>query len=104
MSFRPRSGEWLILPVYQIFGGEELSAQSPPVQERSSSPFLLLRSEEVERLGLKDGGRVHLEVGGLHMDLPIQSQSDFPRGAAGCSIISRCRRLALPAWGRVMAE
>lgn len=104
MSFRPRSGEWLILPVYQIFGGEELSAQSPPVQERSSSPFLLLRSEEVERLGLKDGERVHLEVGGLHMDLPIQSQSDFPRGAAGCSIISHCRRLALPAWGRVMAE
>lgn len=103
-SFQSRDGEWLILPLHQIFGGEELSAQSPPIQERAPSPVLLLRSEEVERLGCKDGDRIQLEVDGMRVNVPVRSQPEFPRGVAACSLIGDCRRLPLPAWGRVRRE
>jgi NADH-quinone oxidoreductase subunit G len=103
-SIRPPKDQWLILPVPQIFGGEELSAHSPPVQERAASPFLLLRSEDASRLGVQDGDRVCVEVGGLRLQVPIQSRPDFPQGAAGCSMLSQYRKLMLPAWGKVMVD
>jgi NADH-quinone oxidoreductase subunit G len=102
MPFFPREHEWLILPLYQIFGSEELSALSLPIQERASSPFLVIRSDGGERLGLKEGDSVELAVKEVRVGLPIHFQSEFPQGAIGYSMLSPCRWLPLPAWGQLI--
>jgi len=99
--FCPRDDQWLFLPLYQIFSSEELSAQSSPIQERTGSPLLLLRTDEMEELGIKEGDHIDMTVAGLHCRLPVQSQADFPKRTVGCSMVSPCRGLSLPAWGHI---
>src|SRR5882724_5845165 len=38
-AFQPRDDEWLILPLYHIFGSEELSILAPGIAERAPQPY-----------------------------------------------------------------
>ena len=69
-----------LLPLYSIFGSDELSGFSPPIIERSSGPQLLLNPGEVQRLGLTVGGGV--KSPGLG-SFEVCVSSEMPRGYAG---------------------
>jgi NADH-quinone oxidoreductase subunit G len=45
-SFRQRSGEWLLVPLFHIFGSEELTQHAPAVAELLPRPYVALNSEE----------------------------------------------------------
>ncbi|HEX2976594.1 MAG TPA: molybdopterin-dependent oxidoreductase, partial [Bacteroidales bacterium] len=42
--------EWLILPVYQIFGSEEMSSMAPAVAERIAEPFVLVNEKDADSI------------------------------------------------------
>lgn len=54
--------EWLILPVHQIFGSEELSSMAPAVAERIEKPFLLVNEKDLITLSKSEGEMMTLTL------------------------------------------
>ncbi|MDQ3829626.1 MAG: NADH-quinone oxidoreductase subunit NuoG, partial [Candidatus Tectomicrobia bacterium] len=59
-AFSRRQGAWLVVPLYHIFGTEELSVLSPAVAERIPSPFLALSRDDAAGLHISPGDAVEL--------------------------------------------
>jgi len=51
-AFQPGNGEWLVVPLYHIYGSEELSSLSPPVAELILEPYLAMSPADAGLLGL----------------------------------------------------
>jgi NADH-quinone oxidoreductase subunit G len=101
-AFRPRAGEWLIAPLYHLFGSEELSVLSRAIAERVPSPYLALNPEDAVAIKVGPGQVVALAVAGAEYRLPVQLRPDLPRGLAGLPAgLPALIGIALPAWGRI---
>ena len=51
----PTEGQFLVTPIYHVFGSDELSSQSWPIAERSSAPVARLNPVDAQRLNIEDG-------------------------------------------------
>jgi hypothetical protein len=51
-AFQAGEEGWLLVPLYHIYGSEELSSQSPPVTELIPEPYLALNPADAGALGL----------------------------------------------------
>src|SRR5215510_1753917 len=101
-TFRPRDDEWLVTPLYHIFGSEELSALSPGVAERAPQPYLALNPDDAGALRVSEGEEVELVLDGAVYRLPVRIHPSLPRDVAG--LPGGLRELpwaALPGWGRI---
>jgi NADH-quinone oxidoreductase subunit G len=49
-----------LVPAYQIFGSDELSARSAPIQQRMTDAYVSIAPEEASKLSLQQGDRVSL--------------------------------------------
>jgi NADH-quinone oxidoreductase subunit G len=78
--------ELLIIPVYQIFGGEELSSLSPAIAQRIQRPFLFLNQEDAERLSIKDDEQVQLEVLESNFKIKVKIEKNLMQGTAGLPV------------------
>jgi NADH-quinone oxidoreductase subunit G len=93
-AFEPRAEEWLVVPLYYIFGSEELSRESPAIAELSPRPYIALNADDAARVSAKPGE--NLEV--LGQRLPLRVDASLPRGVAGMLAPAG---LMLPAWSRI---
>ena len=82
-AFQPKKEEWLVLPVYHIFGSEELSGKSPAVNERAPQPYLSLNAAEAARMNTETGKIVEINLNNRKYQLPVHIQKDLPDGVAG---------------------
>jgi NADH-quinone oxidoreductase subunit G len=97
-AFQAHSGEWLLLPLQQIFGSDETSAWSPPIMQRILPPFVALHPDDAAALGCGNGDVVELQVAGVVMQLPLQLRPDIARGVAGVpAALPPLAGVALPA-------
>lgn len=93
-SFQPRSGEWLIVPLFHIFGSEELTHRAPAVAQLFAEPYVALNCEDARALGS--------EVELLGRTFPVKAVSSLPRGIAGLpSGLPFMEGLDLPLWAKV---
>ncbi|HEY3396503.1 MAG TPA: NADH-quinone oxidoreductase subunit NuoG [Armatimonadota bacterium] len=100
--FAPRPGEWLVIPLYHIFGTEELSQQAPAIAELTPAPYLGLNPNDARALPVAEGDLVELEVGGLTLQYPARLLNSLPAGLAGFPVgLPGMPGLDLPEWGRV---
>jgi len=100
--FRRREEELLIVPLYHVFGSEELSMASPDLAERASRPHLALNPEDAERVAVKDGEVVGLALPGGVYKIPVNVRSDLPAGVGALPAgLPGLQGIDLPAWGRV---
>ena len=104
-AFAKRGGDWLIVPLYEIFGSEELSRLAPAVAERVPRPYLALNTDDAARLHIAEGAMVAVTLAGEVSHLPIRVRAALPAGVAGmvaglCGSISNL----LPAWGTLTIE
>jgi NADH-quinone oxidoreductase subunit G len=100
--FVPRDGEWLLLPLHQIFGSEELSREAPAVAQLAAPAVLSLRPEDASALGLAQGATAELRIGALALRLPVALRPELPAGTAGLPAgIPPVAGLPLPAFGRI---
>jgi NADH-quinone oxidoreductase subunit G len=80
------TGEGLrVLPIYHIFGSEELSARSSAVAERMPANQAALNARELARLGLQAGQSLRLSWNGSALNLPVQLNDSLPDGGIGLS-------------------
>lgn len=101
-AFRRREGEWLVTPLYHIFGSEELSAMSPGVVERSPRPYLALNPDDAAARRVSEGEEVELVLDGAVYRLRVRFHPALPRGVAGLPAgLPELPWAALPGWGRI---
>jgi len=78
--------EWLIVPVYQIFGSEELSSAGFAIAQRIHEPFLYINQKDAEVLSIKDGEVILLEVPGNILRIKAKIEKSIMQGIAGLSV------------------
>jgi NADH-quinone oxidoreductase subunit G len=98
-AFSPRSDELLIIPLYHIFGSEELSILSPEIAQMSPQPYLGLNREDMNSLRINDGEEVELTLNKTLLRLPVKPVSTLPSGIAGLPVgLPGLKGIFLPAW------
>ncbi len=100
--FQPRAGEWLLLPLYHIFGSEALSRQAEPIAQRSPRPYLALCPQDAEAQDIVAGDEVQVELQGNVYRLATSIHPALVPGTAGLPVgLIGLEDVILPAWGVV---
>ena len=98
-SFIPREEEWLVLPLYHIFGSDELSALSPAVAERVPKPYIALNSNDALKAGIVEGNLVEVLFNGHQHKFPVKLNTGLPAGTAGLPKgLKETKGLHFPFW------
>ena len=97
-AFRPRSGTWLALPYYALFGSDALSAAAEALSSRISAPALFLHPLDAEPLHRAAGERLVVRFDRNEIALPLATDSSVPRGAVGIAQWGGVCTPGLPAW------
>jgi NADH-quinone oxidoreductase subunit G len=98
-SFEARSDEWLLVPLYHIFGSEELSRLAPAIAQLAPKPYLAVNSEDAKRLQVQAGDQVEVNLAGTAHRFPVTIRPDLPKGIAGLPAgLVPLEGAALPAW------
>ncbi|XKE45674.1 NADH-quinone oxidoreductase subunit NuoG [Halomonas organivorans] len=98
--FVRRDGEWLVVVLPRLFGGEETSRRSPLIAERASAPVLALAPEDVEEMGLAEGATLELVASTGRVSLPLSCRAGLARGLVGVPA-GVAPGLATGQWGRL---
>jgi len=77
--------ELLLIPVYKIFGSEELSGISQSVLKRIPEPFVLLNQNDAGENQLKDGDPVLIEMLDKQLQVKVKIENSVVKGMAGLS-------------------
>ena len=78
--------EWLVVPVFQIFGSEELSSVSSSVAQRIREPFVYLNQKDAEISGIEDNDLIRIEISKNKLKIKVKIENTLPRGIAGLSV------------------
>ena len=85
-AFNPAPGTWQAVPLHHLFGSEENSSRSAPIQERMPQPYIALAKAEADRLGVNDGALLSLRVNGQALRLPLQVREELAIGVVGLPV------------------
>jgi NADH-quinone oxidoreductase subunit G len=78
--------EWMIVPVYRIFGSDELSSDSPSIAQKIEKPFVLMNQKDADVISLKEGDSVQLEISKVRLTLKVKIENSLQNGMAGLSV------------------
>jgi NADH-quinone oxidoreductase subunit G len=81
-----RKDEWLIVPVHQIFGGDELSSVSPSIVQRIHEPFVLMNQKDADTISANDGDYAQCEILEITIKVKIKINNSIQQGMAGLSV------------------
>jgi NADH-quinone oxidoreductase subunit G len=81
-----KKDEWLIVPVYQIFGSDELSSVGPSMAQKIHEPFVLLNKIDADNISVRDGDSVQLEILKTKLKVKVKIGKSFVHGLAGLSV------------------
>ena len=81
-----QKGEWLIVPVYQIFGSEELSSSAATLAQRIQEHFVYLNPEDARSLGVKENELIQLEVAEKVLKIKVMIEESIMQGIAGLAV------------------
>jgi len=101
-GFQARDREWLIVPLYHIFGSEELSAHAPAVSQLAPLPYVAMNEQDATKLKLRSGQRVMVTIDGRSYDLPLKLHADLPAGVAALPAgIRPIQAINSPCWASI---
>jgi NADH-quinone oxidoreductase subunit G len=78
-----KDGEYIVLPMYHIFGSDELSAQSPAMAERVPQAYIALNDADAQKAGVTAGTILEIYINGKKSWLPVKLNLGLPEGIAG---------------------
>jgi NADH-quinone oxidoreductase subunit G len=85
-AFELEQDHWRLLPIYRIFGSDELSARSPAVAELTAKPFVEISSMDAQTLDVVDGDKVIFSLAGDQHSVEVNLNTSIPNGCLGYSI------------------
>jgi NADH-quinone oxidoreductase subunit G len=93
------------VPLYHIFGSEELSFVSPGIAELASKPYVAVSAGDAESLGLRPGETVRIQLEGAAYRLPVVINNELPAGVAGLPIgVPPLTGIHLPAYSALLPD
>jgi len=96
-AFEPREGEWLLVPMYHIFGSDELSLSAPGIAELAAKPYVAVNTGD-----LTEGSEVEVSFAAGTFRLPVRIRPDLPPGVAGVpAALPPLVGVRLPTWGKI---
>lgn len=99
-----KEGELLFIPVYRIFGSEELSSSSPAVAELIKAPFILINNADALTVGIKESEEVEIELAGSKFKVKVEFENSMPKGVAGLSVnLGKAGFADIPGFGKINA-
>lgn len=99
-AFKPREGAWLLVPMYHIFGSDELSLSAPGISELAAKPHVLLNTADAKDLTY--GAEVDVICSDGTFRMPARVRADVPLGVAAISAgLPSVAGMRLPAWGQI---
>ncbi len=81
-----REFAFTLVPLYHIFGSEELSVHSPGIAELSPQPYVALCGSDAARLQVTEGDQVDVPFGTHTQRLPVRLSPALPEGVAGVPV------------------
>jgi NADH-quinone oxidoreductase subunit G len=104
-AFQPRAGEWLALPVYHIFGSEELSSLAPALSQRAPLPCVVMNASDADGFGFRAEDEAWVDTGARQFHLAVKIDRDIPAGTVGLPIgLPGLEGLVAPSWCRISKE
>ena len=98
-AFEPQPDRWLAVPLYHIFGSEELSILTPGVAERAPKPYLAMNPEDAAGQGLQEGQETEVSFGGSPRRLIVRIVPSLPAGVVGLPVgLPGMLGISLPMW------
>jgi NADH-quinone oxidoreductase subunit G len=92
----------LLIPLYHIFGSEELSALSPAIAGRAPQPYLGMNPDDIKSLQIAEKEIIDIVINEQSFSFPVKLIATLPRGTAGLPIgLPGLDGIILPAQGRV---
>jgi NADH-quinone oxidoreductase subunit G len=82
-AFKPHGDEWLLVPIYHIFGSEELSILTPGIVEQAPQPYLGLNPADAAGLEVREGEEIEVRLNGTARRLRVKLMPTLPPGIAG---------------------
>jgi NADH-quinone oxidoreductase subunit G len=99
---RTNNNEFLFVPLYHIFGSEELSVRAQSIAELTPKPYLAINPSDAEHLHVHDDEEVDLLLSDRAIRLPVRLRPDMPAGVGGLPVgLPKLQGIILPAWGKV---
>jgi NADH-quinone oxidoreductase subunit G len=103
--FTPKPGELLILPVYLVFGSEELSSMGEAICELIPESFLIMNEKEIKKLQINEFSTCNIIINQKVIKVNVKADNTVPDGVAGLSqLIRTIPLLELPAWGKPVSD
>ncbi len=99
-GFVRRDGEWQLVVLPRLFGGEETSRRAPMIAARAVAPSLQLAAADAARLGLAEGDRLALVTPVGRLSLPLCCSTGLAPGLVGVPA-GLVPGLATGQWGRL---
>ncbi len=104
-SFEPRTGEWLALPLYHIFGSDELSSQAAALSQRVPLPYIALGTGDAKDLGFRPDQKATVEIGANVYQLPVKIEQGLAEGTVGIPVgLQGLEGIVTPSWCRIRKE
>ncbi|MBT8114719.1 MAG: hypothetical protein KJP04_05040, partial [Arenicella sp.] len=85
-AFKSRSNQWRLLPLYRIFGSDELSVHAAAIRELVEPPFIQLAADDAAALDVSDGDRMLVSLPDGGSSVAVQVNSQIPAGCAGFAV------------------
>jgi NADH-quinone oxidoreductase subunit G len=82
-AFTPRANQYLALPLYHIFGSDELSRLSPPVAERMPDAYISMAPQLAQKLGAAEGQEIEIILENHSLHLPLRLDASLPTDVVG---------------------
>jgi NADH-quinone oxidoreductase subunit G len=99
-AFVARPDAWLLVPLWHVFGSDELSRSAPAVAQLSPGPYVALNARDAGRLQANGGDTLAVRFAGAVQRLPLCIRPELPDGVAGLPAgIPPIEGATLPAWG-----
>ena len=96
-AFERREDEWLLVPMYHIFGSDELSLAAPGIAELAAKPHVAVNSDR-----FAEGTEVEVSCADGTFRLPVLIHPEMPAGVAALSVgLFPLVGVQLPAWGKI---
>jgi NADH-quinone oxidoreductase subunit G len=74
--------EWLLIPIFHIFGSEELSCHARAISQLLPRQYIALNTPDASRLGINTG-KIRVTANDSSFDLEVILRDDLPSGVAG---------------------
>ena len=97
--FAPLKDHLWTVPLYHIFGSEELSARGKAVSKRVPVNYIMINTADAAELNIKQGQPLSFEIDKQPYTLPVVLNSHLPKGVSGLPYgLPGLPFVELPAW------